>query len=779
MVSDLPGNRYWFCRPQNQKEPTRFLFVGSKADGNDVDRILLIFSEYGSVEAVVKHPSSPYVYFVIFQEAGHAKTALANVGGLNLHSHGFTSIKYAEARVIEDQAITEQDTQLQQEKTVYSASETGIPGLFLLYDFINSEEEELLLSSLDHEEDSNSATSKSHYPDDSSFKRFESQLKASESMNIALGTWERVSKRRVQHFGFRFDYATRSFSSSLGPLPPLIADVAEKISKLPEVGMPLDQVTANDYAPGVGLAPHIDTHFAFTGPIISLSLGSHCTMELKKGVESSSSGTTPALESDSRGEEGQPSSTEVSSCLLFLPRRSLLILSGESRYAWQHGITAWKSDMFHGQSLERQRRVSLTLRKVRGYACDCDYPKCCDSQEAPLVPTRLATKISTVSSVNMSTDHNNRAADLSAEHSNALCSEYASLGDKDRNLPAGSCTRHPSVIATEIASEAALKQLELDHVVDVYDAIAQHFSATRFAIWPKVKEFMDLLPKGAVVADVGCGNGKYFGVRDDVAVIGSDRSSGLASVAGRRLEAVGMVGSHFTPGAPPGADVFVADALSLPYRPSSCDAALCIAVLHHLSSAARRLKLLEQLILLLKPGGQAIVTVWATEQEEPEKTVKKWTLILPSSNGHNAEAIPPLLQQGSGGGDNGYFSTSKSRASGSGSCEETERSRFSEESRTEERTGKVQAPTASGGADYFVPWNLPCHRAEAQGALNAGKMKIDKAKGSVVFQRYYHLFTKEELSGLVATMPNAKILDVFYDKSNWCIVFEKTSNSVN
>lgn len=57
----------------------------------------------------------------------------------------------------------------------------------------------------------------------------------------------------------------------------------------------------------------------------------------------------------------------------------------------------------------------------------------------------------------------------------------------------------------------------------------------RFAIWPRVREFIDGLPAGAVVADVGCGNGKYFGVRRDIAVLGSDRSSGLAQVAAQRL----------------------------------------------------------------------------------------------------------------------------------------------------------------------------------------------------------------------------------------------------
>ena len=36
------------------------------------------------------------------------------------------------------------------------------------------------------------------------------------------------------------------------------------------------------------------------------------------------------------------------------------------------------------------------------------------------------------------------------------------------------------------ADEAGLQQLEQEFVHDVYNAIAPHFSATRFAIWPRV-----------------------------------------------------------------------------------------------------------------------------------------------------------------------------------------------------------------------------------------------------------------------------------------------------
>ena len=50
----------------------------------------------------------------------------------------------------------------------------------------------------------------------------------------------------------------------------------------------------------------------------------------------------------------------------------------------------------------------------------------------------------------------------------------------------------------------------------------------------KVREFLESLPPAAVLADVGCGNGKYFGVRPDVAVLGSDRSPNLAETASKR-----------------------------------------------------------------------------------------------------------------------------------------------------------------------------------------------------------------------------------------------------
>uniref|UniRef100_M1CMW6 Uncharacterized protein n=1 Tax=Solanum tuberosum TaxID=4113 RepID=M1CMW6_SOLTU len=51
--------------------------------------------------------------------------------------------------------------------------------------------------------------------------------------------------------------------------------------------------------------------------------------------------------------------------------------------------------------------------------------------------------------------------------------------------------------------------------------------------------------------------------------------------------------------------------------------------------------------------------------------------------------------------------------------------------------------------EFFVPWHLPYHRAEVSGAsavaLASGLAKKDDKKGSVVYNRYYHVFSEGEL----------------------------------
>ncbi|KAL6082511.1 hypothetical protein STEG23_002760, partial [Scotinomys teguina] len=80
--------------------------------------------------------------------------------------------------------------------------------------------------------------------------------------------------------------------------------------------------------------------------------------------------------------------------------------------------------------------------------------------------------------------------------------------------------------------------------------------------------------------------------------IGCDRSRNLVDICReRRFQAL------------------VCDALSVPFRSGSFDACISIAVIHHFSTVERRVAALQELARLLKPGGQALIYVWAMEQE--------------------------------------------------------------------------------------------------------------------------------------------------------------------
>ena len=96
------------------------------------------------------------------------------------------------------------------------------------------------------------------------------------------------------------------------------------------------------------------------------------------------------------------------------------------------------------------------------------------------------------------------------------------------------------------------------------------------------------LNAGSVVADVGCGDGKYFGVNPDIVMIGCDRSDTLLSVS--RKES-----SDTT-------DTFCCDAVKLPFVSDMFDATLCIAVMHHISTLDRRLAIIRELLRITKPG---------------------------------------------------------------------------------------------------------------------------------------------------------------------------------
>ena len=153
--------------------------------------------------------------------------------------------------------------------------------------------------------------------------------------------WLTDLKRRVQHYGYKYDYKARSVDSSmyLGPLPDWALEIAGELYSQGLMPRMPDQLIVNEYEPGQGISAHVDCKPCFDNTIVSISLGSSCVMNFT-------------------------SVKDKTKYPLFLERRSVVVLAGEARYDWQHSIPARKSDVYEGERIARQRRLSLTLRNV-------------------------------------------------------------------------------------------------------------------------------------------------------------------------------------------------------------------------------------------------------------------------------------------------------------------------------------------------------------------------------------------------------------------------------
>jgi alkylated DNA repair dioxygenase AlkB len=159
---------------------------------------------------------------------------------------------------------------------------------------------------------------------------------------LDAGDWSSELKRRVRHFGYRYDYRARSATrdSRIGPLPEALQGLAERMVEEGLFAAVPDQVIANEYLPGQGISAHVDCEPCFGAVVASLSLLSGCEMRFA------------CLESEETR-------------AVMLPPRSLLVLAGPARSSWTHAILARRSDVSDGVRMMRGRRVSLTFRTMR------------------------------------------------------------------------------------------------------------------------------------------------------------------------------------------------------------------------------------------------------------------------------------------------------------------------------------------------------------------------------------------------------------------------------
>lgn len=158
------------------------------------------------------------------------------------------------------------------------------------------------------------------------------------------GRWSQDLGRRTQHFGWRYNYSSGrvEHDDSIPEIPPHLIELGQRLKS--ELALPRlpDQVIVNEYVvqDGVtqGISAHRD-HIRDFGPVVAtLSLLESWTMRFTRpGFD-----TVDAL----------------------LEARSLGVMTGESRYDWNHAIPARKYDGVGQMKRKRSRRLSITFRVV-------------------------------------------------------------------------------------------------------------------------------------------------------------------------------------------------------------------------------------------------------------------------------------------------------------------------------------------------------------------------------------------------------------------------------
>lgn len=183
-----------------------------------------------------------------------------------------------------------------------AASTTEVPGLVYVRDFLSVAEESELVMIIDRAE------------------------------------WRDDLQRRVQHYGWRYDYTARKIDPSMwiGPLPLWAAALAERLVERGLLPFTADQVIVNEYKGKQGISSHVDCVSCFADGIAMISLLESWEMVFKE------SSTKRKLSK-------------------VLEKQSVAVITGDARYRWSHEIPTRK---FEPSKIQRDRRISITFRKV-------------------------------------------------------------------------------------------------------------------------------------------------------------------------------------------------------------------------------------------------------------------------------------------------------------------------------------------------------------------------------------------------------------------------------
>ena len=163
---------------------------------------------------------------------------------------------------------------------------------------------------------------------------------------IDRGEWSAELQRRVQQYGWRYDYGKSRIDQSMrvGELPEWAQELGRRLvneglmKKLP------DQLIVNEYCGKQGISSHVDKTDDFSEHVATISLLETWDMVFRR--------------------IGSKEKVEKT-----LERRSVAVLTGDARYKWKHEIPirATEGKIDHKgirRRVKRSRRISLTFRKT-------------------------------------------------------------------------------------------------------------------------------------------------------------------------------------------------------------------------------------------------------------------------------------------------------------------------------------------------------------------------------------------------------------------------------
>ncbi|OWZ77271.1 tRNA (uracil-5-)-methyltransferase TRM9 [Cryptococcus neoformans Tu401-1] len=329
----------------------------------------------------------------------------------------------------------------------------------------------------------------------------------------------------------------------------------------------------------------------------------------------------------------------------------------------------------------------------------------------------------------------------------------------------------------------------------VYEAIAPHFSQTRFKPWPLIAQFLSTQPPGSIGLDSGAGNGKYLPVAHQAGceMIALDRSSGLLSHA-RKMGFGGLNanrqedGKEGTGDGSNVAECVRGDMGVDVWRAGVFDFVISIAAVHHLSTPERRQHAVQIMLRPLRlssqpPYGRFMIYVWAYEQGESSRRKMGTAFSAAASKPDNevpSSAVSPLQEKEEQKKEKIQdvlvpWVLAPKKGETSKKPKETKQPNPKQRKQSKERQQSPEE-SISGVENLHIDSSVLPSGSKPQSKTSLSEPmkslepepipKPESGPEPQVFHRYYHLFTAGELQSLVEAAGRAEGFCVIPSQSN-------------